>query len=178
MSGCLSDAALARVMAELETMDEHAHLATCVTCTGRYRELTRDMDMIRRVLGTASAPVPAPRTIARTRRWVPITVALSAIGVAALLWIEVAVWRALQPAPEPFTLALADVSAALFSVSGEPARALAQSPLQELTQDHDGDTACEGPGWLEDSHCREALDALYGPELMESTTSEKGDSPN
>jgi hypothetical protein len=40
------------------------------------------------------------------------------------------------------------------------------------------DTACEGPGWLEDSHCRDALDAFYGPELMESTTSEKGDSPS
>jgi hypothetical protein len=177
MSGCLSDAALTRVMAELGSIDEHAHLATCVTCTRRYRELSRDMDVIRHVLGTAPAPAPVPHPMARMRRWVPITVALSAIGVAALLWIEVAVWRALQPAPEPFTLALADVSAALFSISGEPARALAQSPLQELTQDHDRDTACEGPGWLEDSHCRAALDALYGPELMESTTSEKGDSP-
>jgi hypothetical protein len=178
MSGCLSDAALARVMAELGTTEEHAHLATCVTCTGRYRALTRDMDVIRHVLATAATPAPATRAVTRTRRWVPITVALSAVGVAALLWIEVAVWRAIQPAPEPLTLALADVSAALFSISGEPARVFAQSPLQDLTQDHEVDTACEGPGWLEDSRCRDALDALYGPELMESTTSDKGDSPD
>jgi hypothetical protein len=178
MSGCLSDAALARVMAELGTMDERAHLATCVTCTERYRELTRDMDVIRHVLATTPAPVPATRTVARTPRWVPVTAALAAVGVAALLWIEVAVWRALQPVPEPLTVALADVSAALFSISGEPARVFAQSPLRDLTQEHEVDTACDGPGWLEDSRCRDALDALYGPELMESTTSDTGDNPS
>jgi hypothetical protein len=179
MSPCLSDTALTRVMAELGTADERAHLATCVACTARYQEVTRDVDVIRRVL--AATPELPARELPRTHRWVPIVAALSVVAVAALLWIEVAVWRAVQsasPVPEPIALALADVSAALFSVSGEPARVLAQSPLQELTQDHEVDTACEGPGWLEESRCQDALDALEGPELMDSTTLDNGDNPD
>jgi hypothetical protein len=171
MSRCLSDAALARVMAELGTPDERAHLATCVTCTGRYRGLTHDMDVIRHVLATT--PEPAARAVPQARRWVPIVAALSAVAVAALLWIEVSVWRAVQPAPpapEPVTLALADVSAALFSVSGEPARV--QSPLQELEQDDETNIACDGPEWLADSRCRGALGGLADPALME------GDGPD
>jgi hypothetical protein len=79
--------------------------------------------------------------------------------------------------PEPIALALADVSAALFSVSGEPARVLAQSPLRELTQDHEVDTACEGPGWLEESRCRDTLESLDGPDLIDSGALDGGNSP-
>lgn len=166
MSRCLSDAGLARVMAELGTPDERAHLATCVTCAARYRGLTRDVDVIRHVLATT--PEPPARAVPRAQRWVPLAAALSAVAVVALLWIEVSVWRAVQPAPpvpEPITLALEDVSAALFSVSGEPARV--QSPLQELEQDDETVIACEGPEWLGDSRCRDALGGLAEPALME-----------
>ncbi len=174
MRGCLSDAALARVLAELGTPDERAHLAACVACTGRYRGLTRDVDVIRHVLATT--PAPAARAVPRAQRWVPIVAALSVVAVGALLWIEVAVWRAVQPAPpgpEPIALALADVSAALFSVSGEPARV--QSPLQDPGQNDEMDIACEGPDGLAEGRCRDALDGLAGPALMEGGGLDDGD---
>lgn len=173
MSRCLSDAALARVMAELGTSDERAHLATCVTCARRYRALTHDVDVIRHVLATT--PEPPARAVPQARRLVPIVAALSAVAVAVLLWIEVSVWRAVQPAPpapEAITLALADVSAALFSVSGEPARV--QSPLQELEEADGTDILCEGPEWLADSRCRNALGGLAEPALMEGDGPEDG----
>ena len=56
----------------------------------------------------------------------PATVALAALAATLLIWVEVAVWRAVTPVPptmQPQEVAaiLADVSAALFSVSGDPA---------------------------------------------------------
>ena len=55
----------------------------------------------------------------------PATVGLAAVAAALLIWVEVAVWRAVTPVPptmQPQEVAaiLADVSAALFSVSGDP----------------------------------------------------------
>jgi hypothetical protein len=56
----------------------------------------------------------------------PAAFGLSAAAVALLLWVEVAVWRAVTPVPptmQPQEVAaiLADVSASLFSVTGNPA---------------------------------------------------------
>jgi hypothetical protein len=64
-------------------------------------------------------------------------VGLSAAAVALLIWAEVAVWRAVAPPPtmQPQEVAaiLADVSASLFSVSGDPVPAAGdeQTPTLE-----------------------------------------------
>jgi cob(I)alamin adenosyltransferase len=55
----------------------------------------------------------------------PATVGLAAVAAALLIWVEVAVWRAVTPVPptmqaQEVAAILADVSAALFSVSGDP----------------------------------------------------------
>src|SRR5439155_137278 len=74
-----------------------------------------------------------------------------AAAVGALLWIEATAWKTLQPAPdaaraEQIAAVLADVSAALFSVDGEPALALAESPVATaLGQGGDSDPVCDGP---------------------------------
>ena len=55
-----------------------------------------------------------------------------------------------------------EVSAALFSVDGEPALALAESPVATaLGQGGDTDPVCEGSAWLGDAECS---DTLYGVE--------------
>jgi len=160
MSPCLSDDRLTRVVAELGTNAELAHLATCVTCTGRYRRLTGEVDLIRRVLLTTAEP---QRRAVRSR-WgsVAAVAALSAAGVAALFWIEITAWRAIQPASdlaqaEQMSATLADVTAALFSVDGEPQVALADSPavvaLEQdaaLEQDSTVDVARCGEGTGQD----------------------------
>ena len=47
MSRCLSDKALMRVMAELATPAEQAHLAACAACAARWREVSGEMGRIR-----------------------------------------------------------------------------------------------------------------------------------
>jgi len=177
MSRCLSDDSLTRVVAELGTDAELAHLATCVTCTGRYRRLTGEVDLIRRVLLTTAAP---ERRMVRSRwRSVAAVAALSAAGVAALFWIEITAWRAIQPATdltqaEQMTATLADVTAALFSVDGEPQVALADSPAvvalehdATLEQEATVDVARCGDGTgLDDAQCAAVpfgLDNLDSP---------------
>ena len=124
MTRCLSDDALTRVQAELATDAERAHLASCAACTGRSRRLRRELELITAVL--RDTPEPPPRAAFPARRWLPAAVGLSAAALALLLWVEVAVWRAVTPVPpamQPQEVAaiLADVSASLFSVSGDPA---------------------------------------------------------
>jgi hypothetical protein len=123
MSRCLSDDALARAHVELGSAAERAHLAGCAACAGRYRRLRRDLDLVTAVL--RDTPEPEPRPIAAPRRWLPAALGLSAAALALLVWVEVAVWRAVTPVPstmQPQEVAaiLADVSASLFSVSGDP----------------------------------------------------------
>jgi hypothetical protein len=121
MSRCLSDDALERDLAERASVAERAHLAGCGACATRRQ-----------------APV-------RRRRWMPATVALAAVAAALLIWVEVAVWRAVTPVPptmQPHEVAaiLADVSAALFSVSGDPPVAAAEDPrlsLEVMAQEMD-----------------------------------------
>jgi hypothetical protein len=122
MSACLSDDALARVHTDLASIPERAHLAACAACAGRARQLRRDLEVITAVLRDSREPLA--RVTRTRRRWLPAAVGLSAAAVA-LLWVEVAVWRAVTPVPpsmQPQEVAaiLSDVSASLFSVSGDP----------------------------------------------------------
>jgi hypothetical protein len=137
MSRCLSDDALTRVQAELAMPAERAHLASCAACTGRSRRLRHDLDLITGVL--RDTPEPPPSAVSARRPWLPAAVGLSAAALALLLWIEVAVWRAVTPVPptmQPHEVAaiLADVSASLFSVSGDPsATASSTGPAESET---------------------------------------------
>lgn len=135
MSRCLSDDALERVEAELASVAERAHLAGCSTCAARHRRIRSELALITGVLRDTAEPrtQPAPD---RRRRWMPATVGLAAVAAALLIWVEVAVWRAVTPAPpsmQPYEVAaiLADVSAALFSVNGDPAAATAPGATTE-----------------------------------------------
>ncbi|HXA94979.1 MAG TPA: hypothetical protein VN323_05450 [Candidatus Dormibacteraeota bacterium] len=136
MTRCISDQALERVQAELGTVAERAHLASCAACTGRYRRLHRELMLVTDVLRNTPEPVRRAIPLLR-RRWMPAMVGLSAAAVALLIWAEVAVWRAVAPPPtmQPQEVAaiLADVSAALFSVSGDPVPAAGdeQTPTLE-----------------------------------------------
>ena len=123
MSRCLSDDALTRVLAELATDAERAHAASCTACTRRARRVRHELTTIAAVLH--DTPEPRPRAAVLRRRWLPAAVGLSAAALALLLWIEVAVWRAVTPVPptmQPQEVAaiLADVSASLFSLTGGP----------------------------------------------------------
>ena len=123
MSACLSDDALARAHADLASIAERAHLAACAACTARSRQMRRDLDLITAVLRDSREPLA--RVTRTRRRWLPAAVGLSAAAVALLVWVEVAVWRAVTPVPptmQPQEVAaiLSDVSASLFSVSGDP----------------------------------------------------------
>ena len=127
MSPCLSDDALDRVHADLGSIAERAHLAGCATCAERSRRLHRDLDLITAVLRDTREPLTLPRTriAPARRRWLPAAIGLSTAALALLVWVEVAVWRAVTPVPptmQPQEVAaiLSDVSASLFSVNGDP----------------------------------------------------------
>ena len=135
MSGCLSDEALERGQVELGTVAERAHLTGCAGCTGRYRRMGRQLMVVTDVLRDTTEPVRRAVPLLR-RRWMPATVGLSAAAVALLMWVEVAVWRAVTPPPtmQPLEVAaiLADVSASLFSVNGDPSQAGAEESAPSL----------------------------------------------
>ncbi len=123
MSSCLSDDTLERVHADLGSIAERAHLAGCAACTGRSRRLRRDLDLITTVLRDTREPLT--RVAPARRRWMPAAIGLSTAALALLVWVEVAVWRAVTPVPptmQPQEVAaiLSDVSASLFSVNGDP----------------------------------------------------------
>jgi len=134
MSRCLSDDALMRAHAELASAAERAHLAGCAACTGRSRHLRRDLDLITGVLRDSREPQPRP--VSAPRRWLPAAVGLATAALALLVWVEVAVWRAVTPVPptmqaQEVAAILADVSASLFSVSGDPAAAASNAGAPE-----------------------------------------------
>jgi len=123
MTSCLSDDTLERVHADLGSIAERAHLAGCAACTGRSRRLRRDLDLITAVLRDTREPLT--RVAPARRRWMPAAIGLSTAALALLVWVEVAVWRAVTPVPptmQPQEVAaiLSDVSASLFSVNGDP----------------------------------------------------------
>jgi hypothetical protein len=163
MSSCLSDRALMRVLAELGTLAEDAHLAACALCAARYCRLRGEMDMIRHVLVTT--PEPSAPAVAAPRWRVPGLAALSAVVlVSALLWIEVAVWKTIESTsdPEPgqqLADVLANVSSALLSVDGEPASVRASSLLTALDHGSEPDGVCDEAASPE-SGCASALSGL------------------
>jgi hypothetical protein len=123
MSPCLSDDALDRVHADLGSIAERAHLAGCAACTSRSRQLRRDLELITAVLRDTREPLT--HVAPARRRWLPAAIGLSTAALALLVWVEVAVWRAVTPVPptmQPQEVAaiLSDVSASLFSVNGDP----------------------------------------------------------
>ncbi len=130
MSPCLSDGALTRVHADLGSIAERAHLAACAACTARSRRMRGDLDLIAAVLRDTPEPVTRSAPVRAPRRWMPAAVGLSAAAAVLLVWVEVAVWRAVTPVPpsmQPQEVAaiLSDVSASLFSLSGDPGSASA-----------------------------------------------------
>ena len=166
MSRCLSDDALMRLMAELGSATEQSHLAACASCAARRRGMSHELDEIRAVLLTT----PEPRTASRRRRPIVAVAGLAAVAVAALVWIEVAVWKTIQPADdtagvEQVEAALEDVTAAIFSVDGEPTRSFVEA-LAVTGPDPDGygSTGCEEPRWLDEAECSDALTRIEEPE--------------
>ena len=130
MSPCLSDDALTRAHADLGSIAERAHLAACAACTARSRRMRGDLDLIAAVLRDTPEPVTRSAPVRAPRRWLPAAVGLSAAAAVLLVWVEVAVWRAVTPVPpsmQPQEVAaiLSDVSASLFSLSGDPGSASA-----------------------------------------------------
>jgi hypothetical protein len=130
VSPCLSDDALTRVHADLGSIAERAHLAACAACTARSRRMRGDLDLIAAVLRDTLEPVTRSAPVRAPRRWLPAAVGLSAAAAVLLVWVEVAVWRAVTPVPpsmQPQEVAaiLSDVSASLFSLSGDPGSASA-----------------------------------------------------
>jgi hypothetical protein len=171
MSRCLSDKAVTQVQASQGGGAEHAHVQSCPGCAQRLRALARDLAVISRVLATTAEP--ATRTLRTARRWLPAAVGASALAVAALLWIEVAVWRAMtfvppRMQPEEAAAILTEVSAALFSVRGyTTTRAEADELVPRLESEEDAESDCDGPDWLVTPGCGPAA-------LTPTATSEWG----
>src|SRR5262249_55797659 len=114
-------------------------------------------------------------------RWSILAAAgLATAAVAALLWIEVAVWRTIQPAPdaigaEQVEATLTDVTASLFSTDGEPARAFAESPVTTgFGQDSDTGNGCDEPRWLDEAECSDTVSEFEEPrDLLDPGTLER-----
>lgn len=151
MSPCLSDDALTRVHVDLGSIAERAHLAACAACTARSRRMRGDLDLIAAVLRDTPEPVTRSAPVRAPRRWLPAAVGLSAAAAVLLVWVEVAVWRAVTPVPpsmQPQEVAaiLSDVSASLFSLSGDPGSASAaeESPQSLEAMAREIDSALTG----------------------------------
>src|SRR5215475_12142011 len=155
---CLSDDTLLRVASELGTPAQQSHLTSCASCSMRYRRWSGELGTIRQILITTEEP---RRLAVRSRlRTVAGVAALSAAAVIGLLWIEVTAWKAFQPEPdvasaEQLETTLADVTAALFSVGGEPARVVSDTQIEAvLTRNSDASPECDGQPWLGAPPCR------------------------
>lgn len=146
MSRCLTERRLVHLQSGLGEPREQAHVDACPACATRLDALTRDLDVLTEVL--ARGPMPHTRPMPSVRRWLPAAAGAGALALAALLWVEVAVWHAITyvpPAmrPEDASALLTEVSLALFSVSGYSA---------EHTADEDTNL-CEGADWLVTAGC-------------------------
>jgi hypothetical protein len=155
MSRCLTERRLVHLQAGLGAPREQAHVDACLACAGRLDALTRDLDVVTQVL--ARGPMPHPRPMPSFRRWVPAAAGAGLLALAALLWVEVAVWRAvtyvpLSMRPEEARAMLTEVSLALFSTSGYSA---------EEASDEDT-SVCDGADWLVTAGCTPAQLAQAG----------------
>jgi hypothetical protein len=148
----LSDRTLVRVDAGLDRAPERQHLDSCLACTRRLQTLTRELTAITRTL--VETPEPRPRYQPTFRHWMPAATAAMALVLAGLLWVEVAVWRAVTSTPpgiepEEARVMLTQVSAALFSLRGDPPGAEAAIDADEPAAVGDGDQGeCVGSDWL------------------------------
>jgi hypothetical protein len=156
VSRCLTERHLVHLQAGLGEPREQAHVDGCPACAGRLDTLTRDLAVVTEVL--AWGPVPHTRPIPSFRRWIPAVAGASALALAALLWVEVAVWRAVtyvppSMRPEEASAMLTEVSLALFSLRGYPPAAAeaSEEPADEDT------TVCDGADWLVTAGCSPAL---------------------
>jgi hypothetical protein len=184
MSRCLSEKALLRAMAELATPAEQAHLAACATCAARWRKVSGEMGKIREVLLTT--PEPFRRVAPRSWRSMVAAAGLAAAAVGALVWVEVAVWKTIQPGADvtgtqQVEAALADVTAAIFSVDGDPPRAFAEAQTATPLDAGAGvsDPSCDEQDWLvqtdePDEACSDNLSDLEAlPDSLEADTTER-----
>ena len=156
MTRCLSDRALTRVLTELGTRDERAHLAACASCATRFGRLQGEMAEIVEVL--SGTPEPRLRVMPGAGRWVATAAALAAVAVAALFWIETGSRTRVRPASDEtrqVAVALADISSALFSVDGEPDR-----PGASLEPDEAFEGGCETATQLDRIDCGDGALAL------------------
>lgn len=159
MSRCLTERRLVHLQAGLGDPREQTHVDGCPACAGRLDALTRDLDVLTGVL--ARGPIPHTRPLPSFRRWVPAAAGGCALALAALLWVEVAVWRAVtyvppSMRPEEASAMLTEVSLALFSLNGYSAEA-AEAAADEDTN------VCHGADWLVTSGCTPAQLAHAGP---------------
>ncbi len=149
----LSDRVLVHVDAGLGNPADRRHLESCLPCSRRLQALTRDLAAITHTL--AATPELRPRSQPSFRRWMPAAAAAMGLALAALLWVEVAVWRAVTSTPpgiepEEARVMLAQVSAALFSLRGDPPAADAAIDMDDTpgAGDEDQGGECVGPDWL------------------------------
>jgi len=158
MSRCLTERRLVHLQAGLGDPGEQAHVDGCPACAGRLDALTRDLDVLTGVL--ARGPMPHPRPQPSFRRWAPAVAGTGALALAALLWVEVAVWRAVtyvppSMRPEEASAMLTEVSLALFSLNGYSVAA-AEDAAEEDTN------VCDGADWLVTTSCTPARLAHAG----------------
>jgi hypothetical protein len=154
----LSERALVHAQAALGKDADRRHLESCLACARRLQALARDLSVISRTLGETAEPQPRPAPA--FRRWIPAAAAATAMALAALLWIEVAVWRAVTYGPptmrpEEARAMLTQVSAELFSLRGDAPAAEANTDADEWLAAGDVDSGgeCVGPDWLVRSGC-------------------------
>lgn len=152
----LSERALVHAQAGLAEPAERQHLESCLTCTRRAQGLAQDLTAI---TGTLDGPAPQPRPAPAFRRWIPAAALATATALAALLWVEVAVWRAVTYVPptmrpEEARAMLTQVSAALFSLHGDATAAPEASTeaVESLAPDAE-ESECTGPESLIPSGC-------------------------
>jgi hypothetical protein len=161
MSRCLSERRLLNLQAGFGDPREQAHAEACPACAGRLDALTCDLDVLTEVL--ARGPMPHTRPMPSFRRWLPAAAGAGALGLAALLWVEVTVWRAVtyvppSMRPEEASAMLTEVSLALFSLRG-----YAPVPAEASGEPADEDMrVCEGADWLVTAGCTPALLAHAG----------------
>jgi hypothetical protein len=139
--GCLSEAALERLAADLGSDAERAHVATCMTCASRRRRLSAELAQL--TLTLAIAPLPAVDHRRAARRWAGVAAA-AAIAVGTILGVEIAAWRVVQRMPDAAQAeqmaALADLSTSLFSLDGDPPRVREVEAAPALQLDDDETT--------------------------------------
>jgi hypothetical protein len=168
MTRCLSDKALMTVIAELGSTADHAHLAACAACAARRQEVRAEVDRIRQVLLTT--PEPAARVVPRRRRSLVALAGLGAAAIAGLVWVEVVAWRTIQPVEDltsaQVEAALADVTAAIFSVDGEPGAVPGEGVTPARLDQDQGEVGCGEAGRLDETECVDA--GQMGAELPDS----------